>query len=515
MTPRLTLLLLVSSACHASESSALDPNVGPPTIVSQPADKAVSPGQAATFMVRATGPGTLWYQWERNGVPVDAATLTAYATDPTALADDGATFDVVVKSVHGSVTSRAAKLSVRAGGPKTLTLHTVAETGQGDAPFLAFQDGDGPWQTVAPDPNGDHAFTVTNERFGVAVADPPAALGYVFQGTVAEVEDLFLPLEARQNPARPVVATLTGIDADRGYLAGCQGSVAAPGGRLACSLPSGANDVVAVEDKDIRPTAFIVRRGVQVFESGTSDLGLYDFGSSLAFTPEDHILTVHRVLGGSYVGVESGLRLRAGAEVLDYTFSGDPFGASPYVDPNGDLIVRLHLVPPAQLAPGDVQYATVQLQSFLSTNTYAEWFHDTADRTMVSPDGFTSSASLAASSPYPRVRADWEPIPSLLLYTMSAASDGVRWSCAVSRGWLGGAPTAQYTFPDFSAVAGWSPDLVLSGKSIDVALRGDSYVDVKRSLALAIYDQRLAPPRGDSTGSVWSIVGRAVSIHVP
>ena len=91
--------------------------MGLPTLVAQPVDKAVSPGQAATFLVRASGTGTLWYQWERNGVPIEAATLPIYATEPTTLADDGATYDVVVKNVFGEVKSRAAKLSVHTGGP--------------------------------------------------------------------------------------------------------------------------------------------------------------------------------------------------------------------------------------------------------------------------------------------------------------------------------------------------------------------------------------------------------------
>lgn len=42
----------------------------PPTITVQPTNTAVFAGQTATLAVSATGPGTITYQWHRNGTPV-------------------------------------------------------------------------------------------------------------------------------------------------------------------------------------------------------------------------------------------------------------------------------------------------------------------------------------------------------------------------------------------------------------------------------------------------------------
>ena len=519
MTPRFALLLVIaSSACHASEAPS-DPNVGPPTIASQPVDKAVSPGQAATFMVRASGEGSLSYQWRRNGIPIDAATLPVYATEPTALGDDGATIDVVVKDLYGSVTSRPAKLSVHEGGPKTLTLHTTDGAGHGDAPFVAFQDGDGPWQAVTPDPNGDHAFTVTDERYGVAVGDPTAGMGFIFQGTVAEVEDLFLPVATVRQSLHPAFATLAGVRVDHAFIAGCQGTVPAPGGPVVCILPPGVNDLVAVEAEEFDPTAIVVQRGAWIFDTGASSLGLFDFTSSRAFVPESHTLTIHGVLPGAFAGGEAGLRLRSGAESIDYSLS--QFGQFTNFDNDGALLVPIRQIPPTHLAPGDVQFASVRARLMSArpdqgnySISYSEWFTDTGDRIMTFPTG---GNFIARVDPPSVPSAQWVT-SSGLLFTLNATTNEVAWACGVSRGWLGALVAPEppgYQFPDLSAVAGWSSALAFRGHSLDIALRADSYIDVKRSLAFALYGNRAVPPRGDATRSVLSILEDGATFDVP
>jgi len=75
----------------------------PPAITTQPADKAVLPGQTATFSIVATGNGALSYQWRRNGLNITGATGASYTTAATTLADNGAIFDCVVTDSVGSV----------------------------------------------------------------------------------------------------------------------------------------------------------------------------------------------------------------------------------------------------------------------------------------------------------------------------------------------------------------------------------------------------------------------------
>jgi hypothetical protein len=92
----------------------VDPNPLPPLILGQPQPQSVRVGATATFQVvgQAQG-GSLSYQWLRGSTPITGATGISYTTPVTTLADNGATFSVVLSSTIGtSVTSQAALLTV-------------------------------------------------------------------------------------------------------------------------------------------------------------------------------------------------------------------------------------------------------------------------------------------------------------------------------------------------------------------------------------------------------------------
>jgi hypothetical protein len=85
-------------------------------IVRQPANQSALPGGTATFTVVASGIG-LHYQWLNGTIPVGADQNT-YTTQVLALADDGASFSVVVSDGGGgSVTSSTAILTLRGFRP--------------------------------------------------------------------------------------------------------------------------------------------------------------------------------------------------------------------------------------------------------------------------------------------------------------------------------------------------------------------------------------------------------------
>ncbi len=83
-------------------------------ITTQPESQSVKIGSAATFAITATGPGTLTYQWKKNGAAVTGATSASYTTSATTNADSGSVFTVVVTDGGSSVTSSAATLTVTA-----------------------------------------------------------------------------------------------------------------------------------------------------------------------------------------------------------------------------------------------------------------------------------------------------------------------------------------------------------------------------------------------------------------
>jgi len=96
-----------------------------PSITTQPTNATATAGNTATFTVTASGSDPLSYQWQKSGTAISGATAATYTTPAVQVADDGATFTVVVTNSAGSVTSSGAKLSV------------TAQSGTGNAPSPA------------------------------------------------------------------------------------------------------------------------------------------------------------------------------------------------------------------------------------------------------------------------------------------------------------------------------------------------------------------------------------------
>jgi hypothetical protein len=83
-----------------------------PSITTQPSATAVTEGQSASFAVVATGTAPLTNAWRRNGSTIAGATAATYTLVATTLADNAASFAVVVSNSAGSVTSSAVALAV-------------------------------------------------------------------------------------------------------------------------------------------------------------------------------------------------------------------------------------------------------------------------------------------------------------------------------------------------------------------------------------------------------------------
>jgi hypothetical protein len=106
-----------------SQPAVLQVLLAPPTIVAQPLPAAVTEGEPATFTVSASGSQVV-YQWQRDGVDIPGATADSYSIAQTTLADDGASFRVLVSNGAGTVPSDAVSLSV-ALAPPTIAVHPL------------------------------------------------------------------------------------------------------------------------------------------------------------------------------------------------------------------------------------------------------------------------------------------------------------------------------------------------------------------------------------------------------
>jgi len=135
-----------SAGSVASNPATLNvsaPSVAP-SITQQPSDTSVNVGQTATFTVVASGSSPLAYQWQKNDLPITAATSASYTTPATRSSDNGSKFNVVVSNSAGSTTSNAVTLTVRAGSisvtisPKRASAAASGQTRQ----FTATVSGD-------------------------------------------------------------------------------------------------------------------------------------------------------------------------------------------------------------------------------------------------------------------------------------------------------------------------------------------------------------------------------------
>lgn len=86
-------------------------------ITSQPSDQVVLHGGTATFQVVAAGPGTISYQWHRDGVALsDGASISGATTSTLVISNvnesDAGDYSVLVKADTASVSSQVALLTV-------------------------------------------------------------------------------------------------------------------------------------------------------------------------------------------------------------------------------------------------------------------------------------------------------------------------------------------------------------------------------------------------------------------
>jgi hypothetical protein len=110
--------VVVSSGSTSAFSSvavlSVTTSAAAPTISMQPVSTSASVGGSAAFSVGASANSALTYQWRRNGVPVTGATQASY-TIASAQTTDAGSYDVVITSSGGSITSSLATLAVISG----------------------------------------------------------------------------------------------------------------------------------------------------------------------------------------------------------------------------------------------------------------------------------------------------------------------------------------------------------------------------------------------------------------
>ena len=108
-------------------------DLAPPAIAVQPVSQTAVAGQEVSLLATATGTGSLFYQWRKDGIPLAGATRPLFLLAAFSAADEGS-YDVVVTNTAGGVTSAAARLSLGPGDHRrlvNLSARTQVGTGAG------------------------------------------------------------------------------------------------------------------------------------------------------------------------------------------------------------------------------------------------------------------------------------------------------------------------------------------------------------------------------------------------
>ena len=100
------------------------------SITDQPLSQTVNWGQPANFRVAPSGAPPFNYQWLKNGVTISGATGSAYTNALTSVADNGATYTVIVSNAVNCVTSSVANLTVVYNQPPTVNVSVPANGAQ-------------------------------------------------------------------------------------------------------------------------------------------------------------------------------------------------------------------------------------------------------------------------------------------------------------------------------------------------------------------------------------------------
>ncbi len=101
-----------------------------PTIVNQPLNQTVAPGNDATFCASLKDAGVYNYQWQRNEQNIAGATLNCYTVNSVTAAMDGSRYRVIVGNSAGTIISDSATLSVVTPPPPVIATQPAPKTVQ-------------------------------------------------------------------------------------------------------------------------------------------------------------------------------------------------------------------------------------------------------------------------------------------------------------------------------------------------------------------------------------------------
>lgn len=392
---------------------------------------------------------------------------------------------------------------------KTVLVRTFRGSQPAPPAFLAFQDGDGPWQSV-PLSGAEYSLPVTDPsgRYGVAiVSDNGGSVTVsIFHATVNElpvINHASAGPPVSEQPTVTVSGTLLGINEGDQASVFVNGAstyifVSFPNPPYDLSVPPGIYDIIALR-ASVSPESprnvnkVFIRRNVAIQQNTTVDIDFND--PSTTFAPETRSIVINGVMTDEYVvgnvsflsdlGTTATLAEFGSAEgtIVQTQFAGIP------VDRQIGKDIHQLFVFATQISTGSTELR----------RSLIRFFRASANQTVNLPEQFSSpQVTLATATPYLRLTARWSAYPGsaqayhlgyaqqvsfgkrrrlsrppLSLRPLRASlSDGRRrqtttagtlvWNVWLTNEWFGNTTEFTYTLPDFSTLSGWSGQWGLS-----------------------------------------------------
>jgi hypothetical protein len=363
-----------------------------------------------------------------------------------------------------------------------VTLTDLTPAGGSPLLWVAFNDGDGPWQAV--DRVGSaYSFSVKSGRYGlvfVCQVPPGGAGAEVVHATAAELPALTIDCGAPPPMTiHEVSGKISGLPAGASVsLQGGHGTesfeqtpIDPPATAYQTSLPADTYDLAGIAYLDGRPTQLVLRRDVVVDADVVLDL---DFAQGLALADQPLTFTADSAGAPGLAAWVNLLTRRARLAWIDQ--SGQPLTGYP-------------AVPAGALASGDMLALDVsstagQLPAFSARGVMLA-LRKPRPVEITLPPAFSAQLSLPPGDS-PRPAASFTPYPHALYYQLIAsqftANRSVQWLCIFTAAWLGG--EASYQMPDLGGAPGYRPEFGLQPQ-VDMDLEADAVTssrDVSRTL---------------------------------
>jgi hypothetical protein len=346
--------------------------------------------------------------------------------------------------------------------------------------WVAFNDGDGPWQAV-PGIGPVYTVEVRSGRYGLAFvceSDLGAPSGEVIHASVDELPAVTVFCgEAPPSTYRKLAGKISGLPPDASVLLQVRGGFAAldaPVTGYSMTAPVGTFDLGVFASVKGRATQALVRRDVVISADTTLDLDFATQGVALVRQP----LRVSGAPAGTVEWKGSTALVTASDSLL---WGDDDVSHSP---------ADYAALPASALRPGESQKFELGVngplpaaQDFVGV---IRTFREPAALDVALPAPFASPQVSRAAGAGARPRVTFQPYPGALFYQLVCSQQvgraEVSWLSIFTPAWLGGA--TSYELPDWSTVPGFhygfSPgglvgetDAVLSNRNLPRTLHDD------------------------------------------